>query len=344
MQVPLNGAIIGCGAIAPLQLKAWAEVSEARIIAVCDTDLNRAIALGKAYGVQQAFASTAGLFSSLGDTLDFIDIATPPSSHHAIVAEALQHKLHVLCQKPIAEGPTETEALVKLAGNVSQVTAVNEIWKWLPGYRKAWELLSARTLGDIDHVRFTSAGDFMTSLMTNPQLAGLRQRLAVMPNLILFEYGVHILDMFRSFFGEPNSVYASTSRISNLMKGEDGAYVKLTYDNFAADIALDWCASPNAMDDVLTRDCLSIRTRLGQLQVVGGRVVTWVPNEGAARTWRFEGEMRHDGFCGSQGDFIRAILDNREPSTSMADNLKTINLVFACYESSRTNEMVRLAA
>src|SRR5205085_686298 len=47
--------------------------------------------------------------------LDFVDVCTPPSSHAPLIGRALEHGLHVLCEKPLVRSPAELDLVRRLA-------------------------------------------------------------------------------------------------------------------------------------------------------------------------------------------------------------------------------------
>jgi predicted dehydrogenase len=335
------GAVVGCGAIAPRHLTAWAELADARIVAVCDANRERAEALGNSFGIDRVFCSMRDLLAAEGSRLDFVDITTPPGTRRPLIEQALDGGLHVLSQKPLAETLGEAREILALAQGYSAIVAVNEIWKWLPGYRKAFDLIASGKLGRIEYVRFSSTGNFLESWRTDPNYVGLFERLSPLGDLVLFEYGVHVLDLVRALFGEPIAVKASTAKFHPATVGEDAAWVRLEFREFSADITLDWCDGSDSDFDVLTSDHLAIRTDTGRLVVSAGSKVTWVCG-GRAENWQFDPDPRAGGFRESQRDFLCSIAAGTAPGSTLADNLRTMELLFACYRSAAAQEKIRL--
>ena len=50
-----------------------------------------------------------------GETLDFVDVCTPPSSHAPLVLRALDRGLHVLCEKPLVSSPDDLRRVAEAA-------------------------------------------------------------------------------------------------------------------------------------------------------------------------------------------------------------------------------------
>src|SRR5262245_226483 len=113
MQQPLRGALVGAGYFSRFHLDAWARTPGARLVAVCDVSEERARdAAAKATGAA-VYADAAQMLAR--ERLDFLDIATPPSSHVALCEQAGAAGVHVLCQKPLAPSFDEAVRLVEHA-------------------------------------------------------------------------------------------------------------------------------------------------------------------------------------------------------------------------------------
>src|SRR6266700_5414563 len=197
----LRGVLVGCGYIAPSHMKAWSRLPVA-IEAVCDPNVARARAFAAHHGVPAAFAS-------LGEALravepDFVDVAAGPEAHPDLVEEAVAAGCHVLCQKPLANDLPGAERIVAAAAR-GRVVAVNEMWKHLPGYAIAREFLATGAAGEIRGARVRQVANLMLTqedgspprrLQPGGQVA-----FATIPRVLLFDFGVHLVDLVRALFG-----------------------------------------------------------------------------------------------------------------------------------------------
>ncbi|QCX80769.1 1,5-anhydro-D-fructose reductase [Streptomyces sp. YIM 121038] len=94
----MRGAIIGFGTIAMGHMVGYSRVQDLSIAAVVDVSKERRSHAEESFGLP-AYSDFAKLVAN--ETLDFIDICTPPSSHAEYSALGLAHGLHVLCEKPV---------------------------------------------------------------------------------------------------------------------------------------------------------------------------------------------------------------------------------------------------
>ena len=91
--------LIGCGAFGEFCLEAFGKLQNAHVAAVADQIAQAARRLGDRFDVP-AFRSAGELIGR--DDVDIVHVATPPSSHHRLVLDALNAGKHVLCEKPLA--------------------------------------------------------------------------------------------------------------------------------------------------------------------------------------------------------------------------------------------------
>jgi len=165
MTRPLRGAIIGFGAVAEHgHLSGWQAEPRCTIAAVVDPSpdrRNRALELIPAV---RAYADVDVLLTA--ESLDFVDIASPPAFHALAIATAARRGLHILCEKPLVTSVAEyapVRAAVERSGCV--LYPVHN-WKHAAGFR-ALEQLGDR-LGAPRELRFrverngwsVSAGDW----------------------------------------------------------------------------------------------------------------------------------------------------------------------------------------
>ena len=75
-------------------------------------------------------------------------VVVPLAAHAPVTRQALEAGLHVLVEKPFAEGLEEARALVELARRQRRVLMVNQNYRWFPAPRHARQLLREGTIGE----------------------------------------------------------------------------------------------------------------------------------------------------------------------------------------------------
>ena len=108
-----RGVLIGCGFFAANQMHAWAGLEGARIVAVCDLDIDKARQMAERFGIAAAFDDADEMLASVD--FDFVDIATTSASHRLLVEAAVKRARLVICQKPFADTLGDAAAMVEAA-------------------------------------------------------------------------------------------------------------------------------------------------------------------------------------------------------------------------------------
>ena len=105
--------IVGLGLAATAHIRGYLSHTEAVVLAVCDSDRERAAAFGARYGIERVYTSFTDLLAD-GD-VDLIDIATPTFLHATMTRQAAQAGKHIHCEKPfcrsVAEGMEAVRAV-----------------------------------------------------------------------------------------------------------------------------------------------------------------------------------------------------------------------------------------
>src|SRR5437016_7386141 len=96
----LRGAIIGFGKIAELgHWPTYSDSADVQIAAIVDPSPERQKVARMLKPGVRTYRDLEDLFHS--ETIDFVDICTPPSSHAKLALKALGQGCHVLCEKPL---------------------------------------------------------------------------------------------------------------------------------------------------------------------------------------------------------------------------------------------------
>lgn len=330
----MKGGLIGCGYISRAQLQAWSEIDSAEIVAVCDLDIQKANERAQEFGIPRVYSDLNKMLDDGG--LDFIDIATRPATHLQLVRSAVQHSLPVLCQKPLADTMSEAEDIVRMCKQAEVPLMVNENGRHQAWFRKIKELLEAGRLGVPQYARFESR--WRASLPV-PDFEG-QDYFIDMPLLYVFEMGVHSLDTARFLFGEADTIYAQTKRVSPHIKGEDTA---LVIANFGP---LTWLMDGNFFSYTEPLEHIT----WGPVRVEGTEGTVILEDNGSLilygeqepERWLFPQDTIAQSFAATQGHFIDCLQSGERFETSGEETLKTMALVFAAYKSSETGRPVQI--
>src|SRR4030042_663005 len=97
---PFRVAIVGCGRISDLHQMGYRNRTDARIVAVCDTNQARARKKAKEWGVDKVYTDYQHLLED--KELDLVELLTPHHIHFPMTVEAAQAGKHISVQKQMA--------------------------------------------------------------------------------------------------------------------------------------------------------------------------------------------------------------------------------------------------
>jgi predicted dehydrogenase len=238
----LRGAIVGLGNVAVHgHLPGWRVRPAVRIAAVADTNPERRALAADLLPSARFYASAGDLFAA--EPLDFVDICTPPSSHAGIIAAALEHGLHVLCEKPLVLSSTALAELAAAAARRDRVLHTVHNWHHASIVERAGRLIAAGAIGPVEHIAWET-------LRLRPAPAGNERRpnWRVDPDVagggVLSDHGWHVFYVLRRWVGEdPTAIRAALERRQHRQWAvEDTARVSIEFPGATADIFLTWAA------------------------------------------------------------------------------------------------------
>lgn len=154
----LRGALIGFGNVAAEGHRpAYQESPDFELVAVVDPSPERQKAA-------QALIPSLRTYSFLEDllrheTLDFVDICTPPASHIQLTQSCVQQGWHVLCEKPLSLHAEDYERLATQLQQRDVVVFTVHNWKYAPLFQKAFQFLEEGRIGAVWHVELFTLRD-----------------------------------------------------------------------------------------------------------------------------------------------------------------------------------------
>jgi D-apiose dehydrogenase len=336
----MKGALIGCGFFAQNQLNAWRDIPHVDIVALCDVNTVSLQKTGQAFGIDRLYVDAAQLFTDGG--FDFVDIATTVSSHRSLVELAAKSGVDVICQKPFAENMDDARAMVSAVSLSGKTLMVHENFRWQSPIQAALKIVKSGAIGKLffGRVSFRSGYDVFSG---QPYLAdGAR--------FIIEDLGIHILDIARAFFGDVQSITATTKRINPSIQGEDVATMLLTHHTGVTSV-VDCSYATRRQPETFPQSLLEIDGTIGTLKLdaaykltvqaktqikqdVSTKLLPW-----AEKPWHNIQESVHT----IQKHFVDCWVTGVEPETSGVDNLKTFALVEAAYLSASQDRKVDLS-
>jgi predicted dehydrogenase len=337
----LRGICAGAGYFSRFHLDAWQRIDEAEIVGMCDLNADKAQAAADEFGIPRHGTQLWSMVDELSP--DFVDIATPPATHLELVREASNRGLAILCQKPLAPTLAEARQLVAATQDHQVRLMVHENFRFQPWYREIKQLLDQRVIGEtLFSITFRSRlGDGWGDDAYLNRQPYFRD----MPQLLVYETGVHFIDTFRYLAGEIDGVYAALKRLNPVIRGEDRA---LLVFHFASGALGVWDANRynecNHPDPRYTFGEMLVEGSGGTIRLYLDGRLTIQPLGEPEREHNYVHERR--GFAGdcvhaTLKHFVQCLISGTEFETHGVDYLRTLCVQDAVYESAQRGEMVR---
>jgi D-apiose dehydrogenase len=331
---PQLGGVIGCGYFAQNHMHAWAEVNGAAIAAVCDRDEQRARQTAETFGIQHVYNDPVAMLRE--QPLDFVDVVTRVDTHRELVELAAAHGRHVICQKPLAPSLADADAMVAACQQADVRFMVHENFRWqqpMQALRQAAAEIGTLHFG---RVSFRSIRDIYTN----------QTYLAQDERLIIYDLGVHLLDLARFFMGEVDRLFCHTRRVNPRIKGEDTATILLTHNSGAASV-VEISYFSKLERELFPQTLVHLEGDRGSATLGADFQIT-VVQDGQIRKlhapprkhdWATKpAELVQDSVVTIQQHWADCLHRGCEPETSGADNVRTLALVFEAYESADLGE------
>jgi predicted dehydrogenase len=280
-------------------------------------------------------------------SIEVLDIAVPPNAQLDLIKAACARKTvkGILAQKPLGMNYAEARAAVNACAAAGIILGVNQNMRYDHSVRAAKTLLANGAIG---------APVLATIEMRGiPHWMDWHKELGWLTLRIM---SIHHLDTFRFWFGDPRRIYCSVRPDPRTpFPHQDGicAYI-LEYENGLRCVGIDdtWTgpAREGCAGDIY------IRWRIEGLNGLAIGDIGWCKDPYTTpSTIRFasRGEKHFqcpswteswfpDAFIGSMAQLLIAIEEEAEPAISGRDNLRTMALVDAAYESAAQARAVQI--
>jgi len=231
-----NFGVVGAGLIADFHARAMGDIENAKFVACCDVNADRANALAKKYG-GKAFDSYEKMLES--DEIDIVTIATPSGLHMEPTVAAAEAGKHVICEKPLEITLERIDAMIEAHKKAG--TRLGGIFPYrfndLMGPLR--EAINSGRFGTITYASvyvpwWRTDAYYKDSWHGTWKLDG---------GGALMNQSIHMVDMLCDLLPPIESVQAYTATLGHKMEAEDAAVAALRYTNGALGLIYGTTAS-----------------------------------------------------------------------------------------------------
>ncbi|MCX8157265.1 MAG: Gfo/Idh/MocA family oxidoreductase [Verrucomicrobiae bacterium] len=333
-------AVMGTGFWARYQLAAWYELPGVKCVALYNRTVAKAEALAREFGIPAVYGDVESLLRH--EEVDFVDIITDVSTHRALVELAARYRRPVICQKPMAPTMADAEAMVRACAAAGVPFFVHENWRWQTPLRALKKVLDSGVVGRIFRARVTYCNSFPV-FDNQPFLKEVEQ-------FILMDIGTHILDTTRMLLGEAKHLYCRTTRVRADIRGEDVATVMMEMAS-GATVVCEMSYASRLEHERFPETYVFVEGSQGSVELGPDYWVRVTTANGTLAQrhpppfyrWadaRYAVAQTAGVACNA--NLLQALRGAGPAETTGEDNLKTLRLVFAAYESARTGRVISL--
>lgn len=333
--------MIGAGFWARYQMAGWLEAGGAQCVGIFNRTRSKAESLANEFGALSVFDDVESMLRETRP--DFADVVTDVGTHAHYTRLAAGLGIPVVCQKPMAVSYGEAAGMVEACRSAGVPLYVNENWRWQTPIREFQRHLQAAPIGEVFRARIRMVSGFRL-FENQPFLRDLDQ-------FVLTDMGSHVLDVARFLFGEPELLYCQTFQAHKDIRGEDVATVMLRMKTGAA-VVVEMGYAENYLErDRFPETAILAEATQGSAELEldhwirittrdGTHIRRCPPPHYAWADARYD--VVHSSIVPCHQNLLAAMRGECAAETTGEDNLKTVRLVFAAYESAAKGQAVRV--
>lgn len=338
----LKFAVFGCGFWSKFQIGAWSELADAELVAVYNRTRTKAQKIADYFNVPEVYNNPEELL--LKEKLDFVDIITDVDTHAVFVEIAIKHGIkHIICQKPMAPDFDTAKKMVDDCNLAGVKLYIHENYRWQAPVRRFKQIVDSGVIGKPFKARVTFLSGFPV-FVNQPFLKEL-------DHFILTDMGSHVLDVVRYLFGECDELWCQTKAVSPGIKGEDVAVILMDMKNgmpvytemsYASIVEHDTFSTLNILVEgekgsVYLGPKFEIRTTTRQGTI--SEIVTFPSYSWADPDYI----VNHESGIHVNRNILEDIKGKTKAENTGSDNLETVRLIWAGYESAATGKKIKMA-
>ena len=323
----LKIGVIGTGAMGKNHARVCNELNNVELMGIVDKNKEIGSTIAHRFNV-----SSFNDYMDLFDLVDAVIIATPTVTHFDIAMDAMNAGKHVLVEKPVCDTVEKGKQLIKKAEETNLIFAVGHIERHNPV---------------VSFVKKTFESDQYGELVTLSS-----KRVSNFPGRIrdvgvIFDFGVHDIDVMRYIAGEVSSVYARAGMFNKNIKYEDHATIILNFENgLCGVIEVNWLTPLKIRKLNLTCDKTlveadfinqSVFTSSSSFEDVDDSNLFNIPIQNQVSKMDLQ---KKEPLKNEISDFVNAITEKKDPLVTGYDGMMAVKIAEAAVTSSKTGKVI----
>lgn len=226
-------AVVGLGKMGLSHLAMIHMHPDVEVVGVCDTSGFLLDLLAKNADLP-VYSDYEGMLTSLKP--DAVLVATPSAAHEKLVRLALEHGVHVFCEKPFCLDWKVSEELAAIAESRKLVNQVGYHYRFVGAFQEMKRLIDGGAIGKVTHVLAEAYGPVVLKPKGGTWRAHRKEG-----GGCLYDYAAHPVNLLNWIFGMPGKVCGSVLNSIFSQDVDDEVYSTLLFpDNVSAQLSVNW--------------------------------------------------------------------------------------------------------
>ncbi len=339
----INVGVISCSGMAEGHMKGVINHPNARLVAICDIDLEKAQTVAKRRCVDRVYQDYRELLAQ--PDIDAVIIVTPDQLHKEMAVAALEAGKHVLCEKPLALTREDCKAIAEAVKKSDKKFMVGQICRYTPGFKAAKEIIDRGEIGELMFVESEYAHDYEKILRPGVW------RYDPLRNGVVGG-GCHAVDLLRWIVGsDPEEVKAySTKKIFKDLPYDDTHIAIMKFpNNIISKVFISVsCKRDYTMRSVfygtkgtIITDNTSPTIKVYRSEINGCTESALVPKKTNSEiAVEYPVKINNHNATAEFEEFAKIILNDLPVTTTVFEGAKTLAACFAIVEAAETGETV----
>ena len=325
----LRIGVVGTGSMGKNHARVCSELEQIELIGIADANSETAKNVASKLDTKPFFD-----YKELLKEVDAVIVATPTITHYDIAMDFLNNGKHVLVEKPICNSVEKAQMLTKKAEETDLVLAVGHIERHNPAVKFIKDAMLNKKFGELITI-------------TSKRVSNFPGRIKDVG--VIFDFGVHDIDVMRYLAGNVESVYARAGKFNENITHEDHANIMLNFENNICGIVeVNWltptkirklfltCSKNYVEADYMNQTVTMSSSSFKQVDEMD---LYRVPIEYNTNQIALE---KKEPLKNEIEDFINAIQQNKQPLATGEDGLMALKIVEAATKSYKIGEEVKI--
>ena len=320
---PVGFGVIGLG-MGAVRARFISETEGARLVAVAELDEERGRKAAAEYGIDW-YRDYRQLLDR--DDIDVITVMTPSGTHADFAIAAAEAGKHVITTKPVEVSLERADRMIAACREAGVILAVDFEARYMADNVRVKQAVDEGRLG-----RMILGEVRLKWFRNDAYYEGWHGTWALDGGGSLINQSVHQIDLLGWYMGEVESVQGQIGVFNHDIESEDLGMAMLRFKNGAVGTILGTTTCP-----VTIPAGVELHGTQGLVITAGNKVDTWhVPDESADDPFPYEGPRN------VIEDMVNLVRDGGTPRITGEEAKKSLALILAIYESSRTGQAVSL--